>query len=164
MVVGTPDDREGVPVTFRDLMEQRWSCREFLPEPLGDDTLTDLFTTAQRTASWCNTQAWGVHLLGGEPLADFGKQLTEHVAERPADLSPDVPLPAQYVGAFAERRRGAGYALYESLGIERSDHAARTAQMLRNFDGFGAPHLAVMTSDRDHGVYGAVDCGGGPRP
>lgn len=160
MVVGTPGDHEEVPVTFRDLMQQRWSCREFLPEPLDDASLTGLFATAQRTASWCNTQAWGVHLLGGEALVGFGKRLTEHVAEHPADLSPDVPLPAQYVGAFAERRRGAGFALYESLGIERGDHEARTAQMLRNFDGFGAPHLAIVTSDRDHGVYGAVDCGG----
>lgn len=145
---------------FEDVMAQRWSCREYLPEPVADEVLADIFALAQRSASWCNTQAWGVHLLGGEALASFGKQLTEHVAQHPADLTPDVPLPGQYVGAFAERRRGAGYALYESLGIARDDYDARAAQMLRNFDAFGAPHLAIITSDRDHGVYGAVDCGG----
>src|SRR5215213_2561415 len=25
---------------------------------------------------------------------------------------------------------------------------------------FGAPHVAIITTDRDQGVYGAVDCGG----
>lgn len=145
---------------FSELMEQRWSCREFEPDPVPDEVLTQVFATAQRTASWCNTQAWGVHLLGGEVLASFGAALGEHVAANPMDLTSDVPLPAQYVGAYAERRRGAGFALYASLGIERSDYDARTLQMLRNYSFFGAPHVAILTSDRDHGVYGAVDTGG----
>ncbi|MBC7549962.1 MAG: nitroreductase [Cellulomonas sp.] len=141
-------------------MEQRWSCREFLPDQVPDEVLAAIFATAQRTASWCNTQAWGVHLLGGEALASFGKELGEHVMADPSATSSDVPLPERYVGAYADRRRGAGYALYESLGIERSDSEARALQMLRNFSFFGAPHVAIITTDRDHGVYGAVDCGG----
>ena len=31
--------------------------------------------------------------------------------------------------------------------------------MLRNFEFFGAPHVAILTTDADLGVYGAIDCG-----
>src|SRR5690606_33905944 len=54
----------------------------------------------------------------------------------------------------------AGYALYESLGIARDDRGARDAQMLRNFSFFGAPHVAIITTDANQGTYGAIDCGG----
>lgn len=31
--------------------------------------------------------------------------------------------------------------------------------MLRNFDFFDAPHVAVITTEADLGEYGAIDCG-----
>ncbi|MBZ4231695.1 nitroreductase family protein, partial [Mycobacterium tuberculosis] len=37
---------------------------------------------------------------------------------------------------------------------------ARLTQMLENYRFFGAPHVAVITSDAGLGTYGAVDCGG----
>ncbi|WP_218177769.1 nitroreductase [Amycolatopsis australiensis] len=33
-------------------------------------------------------------------------------------------------------------------------------QRLKNFEFFGAPHVAIVTTDRDQGTYGAIDCGG----
>jgi nitroreductase len=70
----------------------------------------------------------------------------------------DLGVPA-YTGVHAERRRESGYGLYAALGIAREDRAARAVQMLRNFSSSGAPHTAVVTSDRALGTYGAVDCG-----
>src|SRR3546814_15345192 len=37
--------------------------------------------------------------------------------------------------------------------------AASCAQAARNFVLFDAPHVAIVTSRRELGVYGAVDCG-----
>jgi nitroreductase len=31
--------------------------------------------------------------------------------------------------------------------------------MLRNYEFFGAPHAAFITTEADLGVYGAIDCG-----
>ena len=31
--------------------------------------------------------------------------------------------------------------------------------MLRNYEFFGAPHAAIITTEADLGVYGAIDCG-----
>jgi nitroreductase len=146
-------------MNFDELMANRWSCREYLPEPLGEDLLTHLFTTAQRTASWCNTQSWQVHLLSGDATEWLGKELLAQVVSGAAGSS-DLPIPETYSGVYAERRREAGFSLYASLGIERSDFQARTDQMLKNFTFFGAPHVAIVTTDREHGTYGAIDAGG----
>ncbi|MEQ3552648.1 nitroreductase [Pseudonocardia nematodicida] len=146
------------PGGLRALLELRWSCRAFLPEPVPDHVITEMFGIAQRTASWCNTQPWHVYVTKGEGTRRFAERLTEHARahEQVADFAP----PAGYHGVYRDRRRESGLALYASLGIEKTDAEARTAQTMRNFDLFGAPHTAVITTDRDQGVYGAIDCGG----
>ncbi|MFJ9173777.1 nitroreductase [Streptomyces sp. NPDC102360] len=144
-------------VGFRRLLDERWSCRAYLPDQVPDDVIAEMFATAQRTASWCNTQPWQVYLTKGEATRRFAVSLAEHArSRRPA---PDLTMPGEYRGVYKERRRGAGFALYAALGIGRDDQEARGKQQLRNLDFFGAPHVAVITTDSDQGVYGAVDCG-----
>lgn len=143
---------------FDDLLQQRWSCRAFLPQTVPDPTMHRMFTIAQRTASWCNTQPWQVHVATGEATRRLSSMLLTSATgglERP-----DLPTPPGYSGVYGDRRRAAGFALYESLGIERSDPEGRARQMLRNFEFFDAPHVAIITTDRDLGVYAALDCGG----
>lgn len=151
-------DGAGATGGFTGLLQQRWSCRAFLAVQVPDEVITEMFGIAQRTASWCNTQPWRVHLTKGEATRRLAKSLTEHARthQQVSDLEP----PAGYHGVYRDRRREAGYALYASLGIEKTDLEAREAQMLKNFEFFGAPHVAVITTDRDQGVYGAIDCGG----
>lgn len=143
---------------LEEVLARRYSCRAFRDEAVPAETLRDVFALAQRTASWCNTQPWQVHLVTGAATASLRDALSARVLAG-APLS-DLPGPAGYSGVYAERRREAGYGLYSALGIERTDAEGRVAQMLRNFTFFGAPHVAVVTNDREQGVYGAVDCGG----
>lgn len=140
------------------LLTERHSCRAFRPEPVDEATLTRLFTLAQRTASWCNAQSWQVHLTSGTSTTALAGALQASLAR--GEGGSDLPWPEKYTGLHAQRRRTTGYALYSAVGIERSDHEARAAQMNLNFSFFGAPHVAVITCDRDLGVYGAVDAGG----
>jgi nitroreductase len=148
-----PDDE-----VLEGLLESRHSCRGFLPDPVPDATVRRLFALAQRTASWCNSQAWQVHLAGGEQTARFARELTEHARTHPP--RPDLEGPAAYEGEYLARRRASGFALYEAVGVARHDRDGRQRQMLENFRFFGAPHVAVISSPRSLGVYGAVDCGG----
>ena len=41
----------------------------------------------------------------------------------------------------------------------RGDREAYAKQGLENYKLFGAPHVAIITSDEALGTYGAVDCG-----
>jgi nitroreductase len=145
-------------VDFKQLMDQRWSCRAFLDDEVPADVMHEMFSLAQRTASWCNTQPWQAFVTQGRATRRFAESLTTHVLS--SEQSPDFEMPAEYRGVYQTRRREAGYALYASLEIQREDRTARETQMLKNFEFFGAPHVAIITSVRDQGVYGAVDCGG----
>ena len=113
--------------------------------------------TAQRTASWCNAQPWRIHVLGGEALEAARVRLPGWAVDHAA--APDFAWPAAYGGVYRDRRRACGFALYEAVGVARDDRAAAARQAGENLRFFGAPHLAIVTSDRDLGVYGAVDCG-----
>ena len=50
-------------------------------------------------------------------------------------------------------------ALYGALGIAREDKRARQMAMLRNWQFFGAPHVAIFTMDKYLDIMGAVDMG-----
>lgn len=142
---------------LEQILDDRYSCRGFTSEPVPEQTIEQILRMAQRSASWCNSQAWQVDLVTGDATARFSKALMDHVAT--TGMGSDFPAPERYDGVYGERRRGSGYGLYSALGIERSDHDARTRQMLENYRFFGAPHVAIITSDAGLGTYGAVDCG-----
>jgi nitroreductase len=72
----------------------------------------------------------------------------------------DIAVPERYAGVYRDRRRECGFRLYDSIGIAHDDRAGSAREMLKNFAFFGAPHAAIITTPRDLGTYGAVDCGG----
>ncbi|MFC7266725.1 nitroreductase [Streptomyces lutosisoli] len=139
------------------ILDARWTCRQFRPEPVPRDTVERLLQLAQRTPSWCNTQPWHVHLTEGAATERLRTELLAHVQSHPP--APDFPFPTQYTGAYRQRRRECGLQLYTSLDIPKSDQGRTLQQLLRNFELFDAPHAAIITTEADLGVYGAVDCG-----
>ena len=149
------------------LLRERHSCRAFLPERVDRATIDSIFATAQRTASWCNSQAWQVTIVSGDAIERFRGALVEaalvgNIAGSDTGIGDhsDFPFPAAYTGIYQQRRRECGFRLYEAVGVARGDKDAYARQTLENFRLFGAPHVAILTSDPGLGVYGAVDVGG----
>lgn len=143
--------------TLSGLLHSRYSCRAFLPTPVPRATIEQVLATAQRTASWCNAQPWQLTIASGATLARLRDALAAAVPSTPP--TPDLPWPREYRGVYQERRRECGYGLYDAVGIARGDRAASARQAAQNFTMFGAPHVAIVSSDEALGVYGAVDCG-----
>ena len=141
------------------LLAERHSCRAFLPRPVDRSTLDSILRTAQRAASWCNSQAWQVTITSGEATERLRRKLVSAQAMGEPGGS-DFPFPSAYTGVYLERRRECGFQLYQAVGVERGDKAGYARQTLENFRLFGAPHVAILTSDPGLGVYGAVDVGG----
>jgi nitroreductase len=141
------------------LLAQRYSCRAYKPEQVPRATIERILGAAQKTASWCNSQPWQVTITAGEATQKF-RDVLYPVAASGAASTGDFPFPREYRGVYQERRRESGFQLYNTLGIVRGDKAAYAAQALENFKFFGAPHVAIITSDEALGVYGAIDCGG----
>jgi nitroreductase len=140
------------------LLDERFSCRKFSARAVPRATIEQILRLAQRTPSWCNCQPWHVALLSGQTLAALREELYACARQgRPA--RPDFPFPRRYEGIYRERRKVCGVQLYQALGIGREDKARAQEQSLENFRLFGAPHLALITTEADLGVYGAIDCG-----
>jgi nitroreductase len=151
----TTEQRIGV---FEELLNERYSVRAFLPQPVPRETIERVLVTAQRTASWCNSQPWQVVIASGEAKERFRKLIYAEASSGAAGDSDFTP-PREYLGVYLERRRESGFQLYNTLGIPRGDKAAYGKQALENYNFFGAPHVAIIHTDEPLGIYGAIDCG-----
>jgi len=141
------------------LLNDRWSCRAFQGREVPRPVIERLLTLAQRSASWCNTQPWQVIITTGGGTERFRSALSAQARERGQDVNPDFGQPDEYHGVYRQRRRATGWQLYEAVGVQRGDRAASAEQAFQNYRLFGAPHVAIITTDASQGVYGAVDAG-----
>ena len=148
-------DRIGV---LDELLNERYSVRAFLPKPVPREIIDRVLATAQRTASWCNSQPWQVLIASGEAKERFRKEIYA-AAVSGAEEDHDFTPPREYRGVYLERRRESGFQLYNTLGITRGDKAAYAKQAQENYNFFGAPHVAIVHTDEPLGIYGAIDCG-----
>jgi len=138
---------------------QRRSIRGFKKDRVPDETILKIFELAQHSASNCNTQPWHVAVVSG-PQGDKLEQ--KIVAEL---MSGKPPSPAfqpgdqDLQGVYKDRQRACGADYYGVMGIERSDKNARNALMLKNWQFFGAPHVAFISMPKYMGAVNAVDIG-----
>ena len=140
------------------ILESRYSCRAYQTRQVADADIEDIILAASRVPTWCNAQPWQVLVTKGSATQAFSKALV-HAAQT-EEMEPDFDWPLQYTGDYQDRRRVCGYQLYEALGIERNDYERRGEQMMENFRFFGAPHVAIVTTEAELGPYGAMDTGG----
>ena len=149
------EDRIGV---LEELLGERYSVRAFRPDPVPRETIEHVLATAQRTASWCNSQPWQVLIASGAARERFRTLIYAEAASGARENHDFVP-PREYLGVYLERRRESGFQLYNTLGIPRGDKAAYARQALENYNFFGAPHIAIIHTTEPLGIYGAIDCG-----
>lgn len=144
--------------TLSGLLHARYSCRAFRDAAVPRDTVEQIVTAAGRVPSWCNAQPWQVIVTNRSETDRFRDALFAHASKNGS--TPDLDWPKHYTGAYRDRRRSCGWQLYDAVGVEKGDRAASAAQMMQNFRLFGAPHVAIVTSEADLGSYGVMDCGG----
>ncbi|MFA7585964.1 MAG: nitroreductase [Novosphingobium sp.] len=139
------------------VFHRRHSCRAFRADPVAPADLDRMVRLASRAASWCNTQPWHLSIAGPVTTNHLRRDLAACARHGPGERE-IMPEP-HYQGVYLDRRRLAGWRLYEHIGIAKGDRGASREQALRNFDFFGAPQIAVVSCDRALGPYGMVDCG-----
>ncbi|MBT5823348.1 MAG: nitroreductase [Rhodobacteraceae bacterium] len=144
--------------SLEKLLSKRHSCRAFLNTPVARCDIEQIVRVAGLVPSWCNAQPWQIVVTDHEETARFSDALKEHLQS--AKPAPDLLFPSGYTGLHKERRRTCGFQLYDAVGIEKGDRAASGTQMMENFNFFGAPHVAIISSSVELGGYGAMDCGG----
>lgn len=149
-----PDDFDAL----SRILDTRYSCRAYRPDPVPREVIQTITAAAGRAPSWCNAQPWQLIVTAGDETEAFRTRLMQAAQEE--DGKADFDFPASYSGALQERRRTCGWQLYEAVGVEKGDRAGSAKQTMENFRLFGAPHVAILTTARELGPYGAMDCGG----
>lgn len=143
---------------FETIIRSRFSARKFLDRQVPAATMLRILELAQQTASWCNCQPWQLVITRGAATERFRQAAYAH-ARSGAQPNPDFPFPVAYEGVYRDRRKVCGVQLYQALSIGKEDRELAARQALENFRLFGAPHVAIVTTEEKLGVYGAIDCG-----
>ncbi|HEX4858140.1 MAG TPA: nitroreductase [Usitatibacteraceae bacterium] len=143
--------------TLSQLLRARRSVRDFKPDAVPQSLLDAILDDASQSPSWSNTQPYRIAVATGETRDRLAGELTARfdagmraleggrMGKLKAWLSGegmpdgDFRIDFAYPDDLTPARRACGFGLYKVLGIERNDKAARTRQMRRNYEFFGAP-------------------------
>ncbi len=131
-----------------DAVLARRSVRDFLPDPISNDTIAGLLSTASRAPSGGNLQPWRIWVVNGDTMADFRAHMAD--AAPSSTIEYDV-YPPKLWDPYRTRRYTVGEQMYATIGIEREDKAGRLQQFARNMDFFGAPAAVFCFIDRNMG-------------
>lgn len=167
-----------IAASFSELIRSRRSVRDFLTTPIPEALLQSVLAEANQSPSWSNTQPYRIAVASGATRDRLAAQLTERfelgmqaqrkgwlgklqLLTRQRHVLPDGDFETNF--AYPEdlqpQRRATGHGLYELLGIGRKDHAAREAQMRRNFEFFGAPTAIFVFVHSGLREFSVLDAG-----
>ena len=123
-----------------EALRSRISCRAFLPDPVPEETVTEIIELARTSASGGNLQPWNVYALAGQPLKGLLDDIAERMKDTPRGEEAEYRVyPKDLQEPYFSRRNKCGEDLYASIGVSRDDKAGRLGQFYRNFQLFGAP-------------------------
>lgn len=132
-----------------EAVASRRTVRAFLDRPVDQAVLRRVLQKAQQAPSGGNTQPWHATVITGAPLAKLLADVAAVLPEGPARHRPEYNIyPPELDGAYAERRKGVGEAMYAALDIPRENKMGRLAWFARNFQAFGAPVLMLIHTPR----------------
>ena len=142
---------------LQSLLDKRYSCRGFLDKEVPKEIIEEIVKTAQKVPSWCNSQPWQLAICSSIKTKEVAVDLMQ--SAEGGMHEPDIAFPERYRGIYKERRSTCGWQLYDAVGVSKGDREASFKQMMENYRFFGAPNIAVISTPKELGVYGAVDCG-----
>ena len=141
--------------TVTDALTSRLSVRDFLPAPVPAEVIRQVLATAARSPSGGNLQPWHIDVVAGESLAALKAIAAQKVAAAAAGDTSEQPeydiYPKELVSPYRDYRFELGEDMYATMGIPRTDKAARLRWFARNFQFFGAPMALFCSVDRRMG-------------
>ena len=146
-------DQSRSDMTLVDAIRSRRSVRGYLPDPVPDDVLRQVFELAQWAPSNCN-----VYVASGALRDRLSTEMQRRVREGVAP-DPDYEYRGDFVGEYRKRQVDCAVALYSEMGIARDDREGRQRAVMRNFEFFDAPYMAFIGMDKAFGTTVAIDVG-----
>jgi nitroreductase len=143
---------------FDQIIRDRRSVRGFFADrPVPREIIEEALQLAQRAPSNCNVQPWRVFIASGAARDRLKTALCEAAlsGQMPdADDALDV-----FEGGYRKLQVDCAVTMYREMGIARDDFEGRMRAVLRNFELFDAPHVAIICMQKQFGVRVALDVG-----
>ena len=149
---------------IEETIKDRISIRKYLDKPVLKKDIEDIFTTARKAPSGCNTQPGFAYIIKGTIKEHLSKKIEEvyystdlgknHKSQAEYEYFPN-PLPKEY----NKRKWNLGYRLYSILNIEKSDIKSRKMHWLQNYHFQGAPIGVIYTIDKNLALGSWLDLG-----
>lgn len=64
-------------MNFKELMEKRYSARDFTSKEVTEEDLNEIVEIAELSPSWANSQPWNVYIATGKSLSDIREKWIE---------------------------------------------------------------------------------------
>ncbi len=129
-------------------VSERSSIRSFKNKKVSSDLIKKLLIKSARSPSGGNLQPWKIYVINNESMQqflDFQKNWNQ-----PENPSYEI-YPPKLKEPYRTSRFELGEQMYELLGIPRDDKDGRLAQVMKNFQFFGAPCAFFCFVDRQMG-------------
>ena len=145
---------------FEELVKERKSIRGYKPDPVPRAIIDEVIGIAKLAPSSMNTQPWYIHVVTGGPLEKI-KQGNTHNMMSGVMPKRDMPMKEAWEGIHRKRQIEIAVQLFEAMGIEWEDRAARAEWSMQGFKQFDAPVSLVLTYDSylDPAVMSHFDLG-----
>jgi len=160
-----PDNRSNT-VDAAEIVDEvilsRRSVRAFLPDAVDDTLIREILALGSRAPSGTNMQPWKAYVTRGTVKDEITRAILESgLRAEKIEWDEYRYYPDKFFEPYLQRRRTVGFALYDSLGIQRREVERMRAQHDRNFVFFDAPVGIIFTIDRrlnkgswiDHGMF-----------
>lgn len=142
-----------------EALQSRYSVRAYRSDPIPEETIREVFDVARLAPSNSNTQPWHVAIVSGEARVRLEAAICE-LADNGVAPNRDWPAAKGAIhGVYKERRHACGWSYYGTMGVTREDTAGRMALSRKNFEFFGAPHVAFFSMPLEMDRSNAVDMG-----
>lgn len=135
-----------------EAIKSRISTRAFLDEPISQEAVQEILDIARYSPSSSNLQPWGTIVVTGEEKKAVSALALKTLVANPKGEDDEYPIyPAELPQQYQDRRANVGRGMYELMGIDRHDKAARQGWLVDNFNFYGAPVAIFFTIERIHG-------------
>jgi nitroreductase len=158
-------------------LASRRSTRDFLPTPVPPEIINQILTDALTAPSWSNTRPFKVAVATGEVKDRISSEFLSRwqvlsqimrkglrnklrlIYSRYGLPTTNRSIVKPYVAELKPRAERVGRELYQSLGVQRGDRAARDMQWGKNYSFFGAPVELFIYIHKSLHIYAASDAG-----
>jgi nitroreductase len=158
-------------------LASRRSTRDFLPTPVPPEIINQILTDALTAPSWSNTRPFKVAVATGEVKDRISGEFLSRwqvlsqimrkglrnklrlIYSRYGLPTTNRSIAKPYVAELKPRAERVGRELYQSLGVQRVDRAARDMQWGKNYSFFGAPVELFVYIHKSLHIYAASDAG-----